>query len=50
MTDYAGIKVYKSEQVIVRNNILLDMFFGIYFQECKKCFALNNTLKSFRRG
>jgi len=47
MTDYAGIKVYRSHDVVIRNNTLVDMFFGIYFQECNRSVAFNNTLKSF---
>jgi len=47
MTDYAGIKVVQSNHVTIRNNFLYDMFFGIYFQECRNSTASNNTLKSF---
>jgi len=47
MTDFAGIKVYKSNDVVIRNNTLIDMFFGIYFQECKRGTAFHNTLQSF---
>ena len=47
MTDYAGIKAYRAHDVVVRNNILTDMFFGIYFQECLRGKALNNKITSF---
>ncbi len=46
MNDYAGIKVYNSSNVIIRNNILTGMFFGIYFQGCKQCTAAGNKLRS----
>src|SRR5690348_1860799 len=39
MNDFAGIKVYNAEKVTIRNNILRDMFFGIYFQGCQKSTA-----------
>ena len=47
MVDYAGIKVIRSNDVIIRNNVLEDMFFGIYFQECNRGTASANTLTSF---
>ncbi|MFI5218721.1 MAG: nitrous oxide reductase family maturation protein NosD [Bacteroidia bacterium] len=47
MNDYAGIKIYNSQHVIIRNNILNDMFFGIYFQGCEQSTASGNTLQSF---
>ncbi len=30
--DFAGIKIYNARDVIIRNNILEDTFFGIYAQ------------------
>ena len=50
LDDMAGIKVVKTRKVTVRDNILSDMFFGIYFQECTGCWAYGNTLKSFGVG
>jgi nitrous oxidase accessory protein len=47
MNDWAGIKVYNAQNVIIRNNILDDMFFGIYFQGCNKSTATGNVIKSY---
>jgi nitrous oxidase accessory protein len=44
LNDFAGIKSYNAEHVMVRNNILNNMFFGIYFQGCSQCTAVGNTL------
>jgi nitrous oxidase accessory protein len=46
MNDIAGIKIYLSKNVIIRNNTLSEMFFGIYFQECSQCIIENNTVHS----
>ena len=45
--DPGGIKVYDSENVTIRNNILDDNFFGIYLQYCKNCIIKNNTIISY---
>lgn len=42
--DYAGIKVYNKTGVIIRNNILINTFFGIYIQNGKQCIIQSNTL------
>lgn len=46
MNDYAGIKIYNADNVVIRNNDFSGMFFGIYFQECSNSTAAGNTLKS----
>src|SRR5207244_1064165 len=46
VNDLAGIKVYVSRDVIIRNNTLREMFFGIYFQACINCRAENNNISS----
>ena len=42
--DYAGIKIYSSRDVMIRNNILEDTFFGIYTQYGTNCTIEKNTL------
>jgi nitrous oxidase accessory protein len=42
--DIAGIKIYNRHDVIIRNNILEDTFFGIYTQYGTKCIISNNKL------
>jgi nitrous oxidase accessory protein len=46
MNDLAAIKIYNVQKVIVRNNILQDNFFGIYFQGCSLCRATGNIIKA----
>jgi nitrous oxidase accessory protein len=45
--DYAGIKIYNVRDVIVRNNILEDTFFGIYSQYGTNCTIENNHLTAY---
>lgn len=45
--DFAGIKIYNVRDVIVRNNILDDTFFGIYSQYGINCTIENNHLKAY---
>ena len=45
MEDLSGIKVYDSNNVTVKNNILEDTFFGIYIQNGNNCTIKNNILK-----
>lgn len=44
--DYAGIKVYDSNYVTIRNNQLENTFFGIYVQFGKNCIIKDNILVS----
>jgi nitrous oxidase accessory protein len=45
--DYAGIKIYNVRDVVVRNNILEDTFFGIYSQYGTNCTIENNHLTAY---
>jgi len=47
--DYAGIKIYGSRDVAIRNNILEDTFFGIYTQYGTNCTIENNKLVSYSK-
>ena len=42
--DLGGIKIYDSRDVVIKNNILEDTFFGIYTQYGKNCTIQNNEL------
>lgn len=44
LEDLSGIKVYDSDNVIIKNNVLEDTFFGIYIQNGSKCIISNNRL------
>lgn len=46
LEDLSGIKVYDSQNVVIRNNILEDTFFGIYIQNGLNCTIENNILKA----
>jgi nitrous oxidase accessory protein len=46
LNDYAGIKIVGVNNIVIRKNNLMNMFFGIYFQECNKSIADNNKLFS----
>ena len=47
LSDIAGIKIYKAKNVIIRNNILDDTFFGIYLQKSVSCLIENNKLTAY---
>ena len=44
LEDLSGIKVYDSRNVVIKNNILEDTFFGIYIQNGINCSIENNRL------
>uniref|UniRef100_UPI0030D84A7B nitrous oxide reductase family maturation protein NosD n=1 Tax=uncultured Marixanthomonas sp. TaxID=757245 RepID=UPI0030D84A7B len=44
-TDYAAIRVVKSENFLVQNNTLERLFFGIYLEKSNHGKVLNNTIK-----
>ncbi len=46
LEDLSGIKVYDSKNVVVKNNILEDTFFGIYIQNGLNCSIENNRLSA----
>lgn len=50
MQDVAGIRVYNTHDVTVRNNVLEDNFFGIYLQQSKRCAVENNRLRAFGKA
>ncbi len=47
--DYAGIKIYSCRDVVIRNNILEDTFFGIYTQYGTNCTIEKNKLLSYSK-
>ena len=48
LEDLSGIKVYDSNHVIIRNNILENTFFGIYIQNGVNCTIKNNKITAYR--
>lgn len=49
LEDLSGIKIYDSKNVIIKNNILEDTFFGIYTQFGINCTIENNKLTAFSK-
>lgn len=47
--DLAGIKIYNVRDVIIRNNILEDTFFGVYSQYSLNCIIEKNTIQAYNR-
>ncbi len=47
--DFAGIKIYSSRDVVIRNNILEDTFFGIYSQYGTNCTIEKNSITSYAK-
>jgi nitrous oxidase accessory protein len=47
--DYAGIKICNKRDVVVRNNILEDTFFGIYSQYGINCTIEKNSITSYAK-
>ena len=47
--DFAGIKICNRRDVVVRNNILEDTFFGIYSQYGTNCSIENNRISSYAK-
>lgn len=44
MDDFAGIRISESKYVVIRNNILINTFFGIYTQFGANCFIEGNKI------
>lgn len=44
MDDFAGIRISESKYVVIRNNILINTFFGIYTQFGANCFIEGNEI------
>ncbi len=47
--DFAGIKIYNCRDVVVKNNILENTFFGIYAQTAANCTIEKNTLTAYSK-
>lgn len=47
--DFAGIKIYNRRDVVIRNNILENTFFGIYAQYAVNCTIEKNTLVAYNK-
>ncbi|MBP6431270.1 MAG: nitrous oxide reductase family maturation protein NosD [Ferruginibacter sp.] len=47
--DFAGIKIYNCRDIVIKNNILDDTFFGIYAQQATNCTIEKNTLKAYAK-
>ena len=50
LQDLSGIKIYDCKNVVVKNNILEDTFFGIYTQNGVNCTIENNRLTANSKG
>ena len=50
LQDLSGIKIYDCKNVIIKNNILEDTFFGIYTQNGVNCTVENNRLTANSKG
>ncbi len=48
--DIAGIKIYNSKNVVIRNNILDDTFFGIYSQYGTNCTIEGNKISAYGKA
>ncbi len=46
IADIAGVKLKEVRHVVLRNNKVLDTFFGIYLQQCRDIRIENNIVKS----
>ncbi len=47
MEDLSGVKIYESNNVVIRDNILENTFFGIFAENVLNCTIENNQLKSY---
>ncbi len=50
MNDIAGVKIYNTHHVTVKDNVLEDNFFGIYAQNSKHCQFINNKLQAYGKA
>ncbi|MFI5151261.1 MAG: nitrous oxide reductase family maturation protein NosD [Bacteroidia bacterium] len=46
LEDYAAVKVYNKEDVLITNNILKNNFFGVYLSNCSGCTVTENRITS----
>ena len=49
LEDLSGIKMYDCKNVVIKNNILEDTFFGIYTQNGLNCTIENNQLTAYSK-
>ena len=49
LEDLSGIKIYDRKNILIKNNILEDTFFGIYAQNGTNCLIQNNRLTGSSR-
>ncbi len=49
LEDLSGIRIYDGKNVVLKNNILEDTFFGIYTQNGSNCTIENNRLTAFSK-
>ena len=49
LEDLSGVKIYDSKNVVIKNNILDDTFFGIYTQNGLNCTIENNKLIAYSK-
>ncbi len=49
LEDLSGIKIYDRKNVVIKNNILEDTFFGIYIQNGTNCLIQDNRLTASSR-
>ncbi len=49
LDDISGIKIYDRKNVVIKNNILDDTFFGIYIQAGKNCLVQNNKITAYNK-
>lgn len=49
LDDISGIKIYDRRNVVVRNNILEDTFFGIYVQNGRNCLIQDNRITAYSK-
>lgn len=47
LDDPGAIKIYNKREVVVRNNVLEDNFFGIYVQYGTKCVVEDNVIRAY---
>ncbi len=44
LEDYAAIRIYGKSNVLIKNNVLENNFFGVYLTNSKYCNIINNTI------
>jgi len=49
LDDISGIKIYDCRNVVIKNNILEDTFFGIYTQNGVNCLIKDNQITAFSK-